>query len=50
MGEQYDYLTSRAEAIKTAMKMEEERFFDTIEAGIKLFNEELKNTSRCLQW
>ncbi len=45
MGEQYEYLPDRAEAIKTAMKMEEERFFDTIEAGIKLFNEELKNTS-----
>jgi alanyl-tRNA synthetase len=45
MGGQYDYLTSKAEAIKTSMKMEEERFFDTIEAGIKLFNEELKNTS-----
>ncbi len=45
MGGQYDYLTSRAEAIKIAMKMEEERFFDTIEAGIKLFNEELENTS-----
>jgi len=45
MGEQYDYLNSKAEAIKTSMKMEEERFFDTIEAGIKLFNEELKNTS-----
>jgi len=45
MGEQYDYLTSKSEAIKTSMKMEEERFFDTIEAGIKLFNEELKNTS-----
>ncbi|HEY9128592.1 MAG TPA: alanine--tRNA ligase [Sulfurovum sp.] len=45
MGEQYDYLVSRAEAIKTSMKMEEERFFDTIEAGIKLFNEELDNTS-----
>jgi len=44
MGEQYDYLVSRAEAIKTSMKMEEERFFDTIEAGIKLFNEELKKT------
>jgi alanyl-tRNA synthetase len=44
MGDQYDYLISRSEAIKTAMKMEEERFFDTIEAGIKLFNEELKNT------
>ncbi|MBT8343431.1 MAG: alanine--tRNA ligase [Sulfurovum sp.] len=45
MGGQYDYLTGRSEAIKTSMKMEEERFFDTIEAGIKLFNEELKNTS-----
>ncbi len=44
MGEQYDYLPKRSEAIKTAMKMEEERFFMTIEAGIKLFNEELKNT------
>jgi alanyl-tRNA synthetase len=44
MGDQYDYLISRSEAIKTAMKMEEERFFDTIEAGIKLFNEELKHT------
>ncbi len=44
MGEQYDYLPKRVEAIKTSMKMEEERFFMTIEAGIKLFNEELKNT------
>jgi len=44
MGTQYEYLISRSEAIKTAMKMEEERFFDTIEAGIKLFNEALKNT------
>ncbi len=45
MGEQYDYLVNKSEAIKTSMKMEEERFFMTIEAGIKLFNEELKNTS-----
>ena len=45
MGEQYDYLSVRAEAIKTAMKMEEERFFETIDAGIKLFSEELENTS-----
>ncbi|HIP61152.1 MAG TPA: alanine--tRNA ligase, partial [Sulfurovum sp.] len=44
MGEQYDYLVSKSEAIKTSMKLEEERFFDTIEAGIKLFNEELVNT------
>ncbi len=45
MGEQYDYLTSKSEVIKISMKMEEERFFATIEAGIKLFNEELKNTT-----
>lgn len=45
MGEQYTYLISRAEAIRTSMKMEEERFFMTIEAGIKLFNEALKQTN-----
>jgi alanyl-tRNA synthetase len=45
MGSQYDYLNSKSEAIKASMKLEEERFFDTIEAGIKLFNEELKNTT-----
>jgi len=45
MSEQYDYLNSKGEAIKASMKLEEERFFDTIEAGIKLFNEELKNTT-----
>ena len=33
MGAQYDYLTSKGEAIKASMKLEEERFFDTIEAG-----------------
>ena len=44
MGGQYEYLTAKSEAIKTSMKLEEERFFDTIEAGIKLFNEELKQT------
>jgi len=44
MGSQYDYLNAKSEAIKASMKLEEERFFDTIEAGIKLFNEELKET------
>ncbi|NKQ40787.1 MAG: alanine--tRNA ligase [Sulfurovum sp.] len=44
MGGQYDYLLKKAEVIKSAMKMEEERFFDTIEAGIKLFAEELADT------
>jgi alanyl-tRNA synthetase len=45
MGEQYDYLPQRAESIKTSMKLEEERFFRTIEDGIKLFNTELENTT-----
>ncbi|SFV70461.1 Alanyl-tRNA synthetase [hydrothermal vent metagenome] len=45
MGTQYHYLVERAESIKTSMKLEEERFFKTIEDGIKLFNEELKNTT-----
>ncbi|WP_456433943.1 alanine--tRNA ligase [Nitratifractor sp.] len=45
MGGHYDYLPKRAEAVKKAMKLEEERFFETIEAGIKLFNEELERTS-----
>ena len=45
MGHQYDYLPPKAEAIKGAMQLEEERFFDTIEAGIKLFNEALERTT-----
>ncbi len=45
MGEQYDYLSSKAKSIKTSMKLEEERFFGTIEAGIKLFNQELAKSS-----
>ncbi|CAA6798770.1 MAG: Alanyl-tRNA synthetase (EC [uncultured Sulfurovum sp.] len=45
MGEQYTYLGERAESIKASMKLEEERFFKTIEDGIKLFNTELENTT-----
>jgi alanyl-tRNA synthetase len=45
MGHQYTYLEERAESIKTSMKLEEERFFKTIEDGIKLFNEELEKTT-----
>ena len=45
MGTQYHYLVERAESIKASMKLEEERFFKTIEDGIKLFNAELKNTT-----
>ncbi len=44
MKEPYDYLQKQANAIKSAMKAEEENFFRTIESGIKLFEEELKNT------
>ncbi|NOR56803.1 MAG: alanine--tRNA ligase, partial [Sulfurovum sp.] len=44
MGAEYSYLPERAESIKVSMKLEEERFFDTIEAGIKLFNKELEVT------
>jgi len=45
MGDHYDYLPKRADAVKRAMKMEEERFFETIEAGIKLFAQELERTT-----
>ncbi|MDD3592534.1 MAG: alanine--tRNA ligase [Sulfurovum sp.] len=45
MGAQYPYLVEKAEAIKASMKLEEERFFDTIDAGIKLFDEELEKTT-----
>ncbi len=45
MGDHYGYLRTKSEAIKAAMKTEEERFFATIESGIKLFNEELARTS-----
>ena len=44
MGKEYSYLAERSESIKASMKLEEERFFETIEAGIKLFNKELKIT------
>ena len=44
MATQYPYLAERAESIKASMKLEEERFFETIEAGIKLFNKELEVT------
>ena len=45
MGEQYTYLGERAESIKASMKLEEERFFKTIDNGIKLFNIELEKTT-----
>ncbi len=46
MSGSYPYLASKAEAIKSAMRLEEERFFATIDAGIMLFSKELENTGR----
>jgi len=44
MGGEYDYLAKKATAVKEQIELEEARFFKTIESGIALFNEELKNT------
>ena len=41
MGKEYDYLAQKAEVVKEQIELEEARFFTTIEAGIKLFNEEV---------
>ncbi|MCF6309304.1 MAG: alanine--tRNA ligase [Sulfurimonas sp.] len=43
MGDEYDYLAVKATAVKEQIELEEARFFKTIESGIALFNEELKN-------
>ncbi len=44
MKEVYPYLETKAEAVKTQIQLEEERFFKTIASGIELFNEELAKT------
>ncbi|CAI6157382.1 MAG: Alanine--tRNA ligase [uncultured Sulfurimonas sp.] len=44
MGGEYDYLRAKKEAVKEQIELEEARFFKTIESGIALFEEELKNT------
>ncbi|CZE51207.1 alanine--tRNA ligase [Campylobacter geochelonis] len=44
MGGHYTYLNEKKQAVKELIKMEEERFFVTIVAGLELFNAELKNT------
>ncbi|MFK5974907.1 MAG: alanine--tRNA ligase [Sulfurovum sp.] len=44
MGHQYPYLVDKVVSIKGSMKMEEKRFFETIEAGITLFNREIEHT------
>ncbi|MEO1927999.1 MAG: alanine--tRNA ligase [Nautiliaceae bacterium] len=45
MGEQYPYLLEKKESVKDTIKLEEERFFETIDKGMQLFEEELKKTS-----
>ncbi len=44
MGKEYDYLEAKSAVVKEQIELEEARFFKTIESGIALFNEELKNT------
>ncbi|EAK4474266.1 alanine--tRNA ligase, partial [Campylobacter coli] len=44
MGEHYTYLNEKKDFIKEQICLEEERFLSTIENGIEIFNEELKNT------
>jgi alanyl-tRNA synthetase len=44
MGKQYPYIVEKLAVLKEQIMLEEERFFKTIQSGIELFNEELKNT------
>jgi len=44
MGTEYEYLKTKAEVVSEQIELEEARFFKTIERGIALFEEELKNT------
>ncbi len=45
MGTHYGYLNEKLEVVKEQIRLEEERFFATIAAGLALFNEELAKTS-----
>ncbi|MBZ7986827.1 alanine--tRNA ligase [Campylobacter canadensis] len=44
MGKHYTYLNEKKDFIKEQLFNEEEKFLSTIEKGIVIFNEELKNT------
>ncbi len=44
MGGHYPYLNERLESVKEQTRAEEERFYQTIEAGMRLFEEELSKT------
>ncbi len=45
MGDIYPQLKEKKEAIKDAIKLEEERFFATIDKGMQIFKEELNKTA-----
>ena len=45
MGGHYPQLIEKKEAIKDSMRLEEERFFETIDKGMALFKEELAKTT-----
>jgi len=45
MGDIYPQLKEKKDAIKDAIKLEEERFFATIDKGMELFKEELAKTT-----
>ena len=45
MGSHYPQLIEKKEAIKDSMRLEEERFFETIDKGMALFKEELAKTT-----
>ncbi len=45
MGGHYPQLIEKKEAIKDSIKLEEEKFFETIDKGMTLFKEELDKTS-----
>ncbi|WP_281950299.1 alanine--tRNA ligase [Nitrosophilus kaiyonis] len=46
MGSHYEYLNEKINVVKEQIRAEEERFYQTIEAGMKIFEEELKKSSK----
>ena len=44
MESQYPYLEEKKELVKELILLEEERFFNTLESGLELFNKELEKT------
>jgi alanyl-tRNA synthetase len=45
MGEHYSFLNEKKEFVKEQITYEEERFFKTIDSGMAIFEEELKNST-----